>query len=117
MLKINAAQMEALRQVQLRRFAPRLDVWLKQSSPGWAEREPQERIEILEEMLRVADRSGLAVETDYALFALIALNSGPNWRSFIGRSEVKELLEGAFDPQVKVMRLYELAFNAPAAAA
>ena len=58
----------------------------------------------------------MRIETDYALFAWILINVGRNWKAFADRPEVRAVLQDpAWRPDGKVMQLYEMAFDAPAA--
>jgi len=115
LLKISTQSFDALGRERFKAFAPRVDGWLQQVSPGWSARPPALRLDLLDRLLLRADRAGMKVETDYALFALICINSGTDPEGFAERRDVDEVLAADWAAASKVMRLYEIAFNTPAA--
>lgn len=110
LLKITTGQLSGLSNAKLQKLGPRVDAWLADAWPEWRRYAPDARLAELREILALAASSGMAMETDYALFAWVLLNSDTPWRTLVRRGSVAEALDAPdWAPQSKLVHLHALA--------
>jgi hypothetical protein len=99
------AQLIFLREQEL---MPKISTWLATEIPGWSATPGTKNWIELEEIMRVANKAGMLVETDYALFALLALTTAKDWRAQLSNPDALDMLQNDhIDPPSKLMWIEE----------
>jgi len=106
MLQISEQTLSGMAGARADEMTARIAAWLPAELPGWrAERGSQEWSE-LKGIVQAADAAGMLVETDFALFALLALGSSRNWRAVLAEDDVAAVMrDEAVDPPSRLMFL------------
>lgn len=112
MLKIQDSQLRRLEAARHDALVPRVDAWLRQHHPEWPVDDPAQRHAILSEVMGVARQAGMEVETDFALFSYTVVMAGPDYRDFLSRPDVAQIVHGTDrNPPSKILALDHLAFG------
>lgn len=110
MLEITQTQADALAQGPRDRLALRLDGWMLDQVPGWADRPVPDRQAQLHRDIDRGAQAGLQSETDFALFARLMAGVAPNEDAFLNRPDVAEVMGWQRgNPGGKLRALYQLA--------
>ncbi len=106
MLLIDATAFDALRRAQFARLIRRIDDWLVTASPGWSERDGEERRAEISDTVARGSEAGLRTENDLALFAKLLADLASQRAPFLDHPSVKEVL--AWDLRNQGAKLHEL---------
>ena len=108
MLEISQTHMDALAADSLRLLMRRIDAWLLNQSPHWAQTDAGTRETRIRQIIEHGEACGMASENDMAVFAWTCAMLAAGWREKITDPDVWRLLsDPAFNPQVKLMHLDE----------
>lgn len=88
----------------------RVDDWLPEMLGGWPTLAPAQRHRTLRDLFGLAERYGLEIEVDWALFAWIMLANGPDWQRFHQRADVQDVLtDPEWNAGSRIVALQDLA--------
>ena len=113
MFAISSQQLTAMTVGRMSALQTRIDCWLCEMDPAWARQPAELRLERLRKIMRRAAQAGMDVETDYALFARIALDAEGGERLFFARDDVEDILRDDCSAQAKILRLDHIARAEP----
>ena len=109
MLTLSRAQIAGVSLERQASLLERVDAWLAAHVPDWAALASAPRRDRLSALLARAEAAGMEVETDYALFARIAVTAPGGEDAFLARSDVAAALaEERLTGAAKVLRLRRL---------
>ena len=113
MLCVSEGSLQAFEAQAYRALAPRLDAWLATQLPDWRSVPGPQRAEQLHAMIRQAHESGMQSERDFAVFAHLCVEAGPDWRRMLGHPDLGSLLlDPRWEPEAKLLALDEAIQNA-----
>ena len=112
MLQFSKRQMHRVGTRKMDAFREQLDGWLGSEHAGWADLDDPTRQDALHDMISEAERAGMTVETDYAVFCRVLLDvPGANLRdpcAPLFRPDIAEVLETDWKPAAKLVRMERL---------
>lgn len=108
MLDFSSKQLRSVVAARLDTLARRIDLWLKDVRPGWSDVSEAKRHADLTEALGAAERAGMIVETDYAIFCQLVTEPAESVTSFLRRADIRAVIETDWKPAAKLVRLERL---------
>lgn len=92
MLIVSDAMFASAQQGAVDDLLPKIDRWLTSNLPYWRTAPSDQRHRTLHAVLKDARDVGMEVETDFALYALLMLERGPDWRSLRAEAHIDKAL-------------------------
>lgn len=92
MIMILPSAVSAMESDRFVEMESRIDNWLCSELPTWSNNREDVRRRDLHEIVQDGRANGMSVETDFALYALLMLIPGVNWRDIREQPQVAEAL-------------------------
>lgn len=110
MIKITSKQLNNLSEFQDSVLSKKIELWLDQEDPALLKKsEVIDKKTIISMIVKKARKSGMLVETDYALFVYIVLSQPKKIDLFFQLNKIKALLSNdKINPAGKLVRMEQL---------
>ncbi|MFT4784412.1 MAG: hypothetical protein ACI9IV_002157 [Paracoccaceae bacterium] len=92
MLNISDTQLVVLTQDKRASLAERIDRWLLNEDNAWPAVDPQQRFQLLSDIMTYAEQGGMQSELDFAVFCRATILLRADWQGFVEAEPQRTLL-------------------------